>query len=110
MATMFTPAVSGARPLNACKTLLIPLLGASLLSACATGPKQYAVAPLDPAKQEYVASQPAALQPAWRKLFQEGRRNEVLNLMEIGATAFKTGDLDTARRTLDEAIAASLSA
>ncbi|WP_414430640.1 hypothetical protein ACMG4M_01960 [Alcanivorax sp. IL3] len=105
MANTFTPAVSGERPLYACKKFLLSLIGAGLLSACATGPKQYAVTPLDPAKQEYVASQPAALQPAWRKLFQEGRRNEVLNLMEIGATAFKTGDLDTARRTLDEAIA-----
>lgn len=105
MITFMAPSLSGARPLRAFTHLILPIFGLGLLTACATGPKQHAITPLDPSKQEYVASQPAALQPAWRKLFQEGRRNEVLNLMEIGATAFKQGELDTARRTLDEAIA-----
>ncbi|MDX1803177.1 MAG: hypothetical protein R3292_03795 [Alcanivorax sp.] len=84
--------------------MLRPGIAAALLSACASGPTQHAETPLNPAKQAYVASQPADLQPAWRKLFQQGRRNEVLNLMEIGAQAFKQGELDSARRALDKAI------
>jgi tetratricopeptide (TPR) repeat protein len=86
-------------------TLAIRTIFASvLLVSCATGPTQYAASKLEPNQKDFVAGQPAELQAAYRKLLQEGRRNEVLNLMEIGALAFKTGHFKNAKRILDQAI------
>lgn len=82
---------------------LVLLFSASIAS-CATGPTQYAKTSIGPAQQSYIAGQPTDLQPGYRKLLEEGRRNEVLNLMEIGASAFKRGHFENAKRTLDEAI------
>lgn len=75
-----------------------------VLTSCATGPTQYAVADLEPNQTDFVAGQPADLRAAYRKLLQEGRRNEVLNLMEVGALAFKKGHFENAKRILDQAI------
>lgn len=75
-----------------------------VLGGCATGPTQYEDRVLTAKQKEVVADKPAALQPLYRDLFQEGRRNEVLNLMEIGAKAFRTGNDRIARTVLDRAI------
>ncbi len=80
------------------------LVAASLLAGCATGPTQYQARTLSTGQQDLVADKPAELQPLYRELFEEGRRNEVLNLMEIGAAAWRTGHYDLARAALDEAI------
>ena len=82
-----------------------PLAAALLLAGCATGPTQYETRALDPDQQAVVASKPAALQPLYQDLFEEGRRNEVLNLMEIGAAAFHQGHYDLSKAALDRAIA-----
>ena len=82
-----------------------PLAAALLLAGCATGPTQYETRALDPDQQAVVASKPAALQPLYQDLFEEGRRNEVLNLMEIGAAAFHRGHYDLSKAALDRAIA-----
>lgn len=82
------------------------LLAGSLasLAGCATGPTQYQDRVLTPEQEQVVAGKPPSLQPLYRDLFQEGRRNEVLNLMEIGATAYRQGHHDIARTALDRAI------
>ena len=82
-----------------------PLAAALLLAGCATGPTQYETRALDPVQQAVGASKPAALQPLYQDLFEEGRRNEVLNLMEIGAAAFHQGHYDLSKAALDRAIA-----
>jgi hypothetical protein len=80
-------------------------LGAAVITAgCATGPTQYEKRALSADQQQVVADKPAALQPLYKELFQEGRRNEVLNLMEIGAEAFHQGHYDLAKTVLDRAI------
>lgn len=86
---------------------LRPLIAASaaclLLAGCATGPKQFERATLDTSQQDLVASKPAALQSYYRDLYAEGRRNEVLNLMEIGTAAYRLGLYSEAKSALDEA-------
>lgn len=50
-----------------------------------------------------MASKPAVVQEDFRNLYQEGRRNEVLNLMEIGLKAYRAGHLEEAKNALDRA-------
>ena len=83
------------------------LLAASLLAACAgcaVGPTEYAGRTLSSGEQDSVAGKPVELQPLYRDLYTQGRRNEVLNLMEIGVAALRSGHDDLARAALDEAI------
>lgn len=85
-----------------------PVLTGALLAAsltgCATGPKTYDRATLSGAEEaSLIAGRPAALQQDYRNLYEEGQRNEVLNLMEIGLKSYRAGDTDEARRTLDRA-------
>ncbi len=74
------------------------------LAGCATGPTQYQPRTLSVAQQEVVDQKPPSLRPLYRALFEEGRRNEVLNLMEIGAAAFHLQEYDLARAAFDQAI------
>ncbi|MCH8498401.1 MAG: hypothetical protein LAT63_07975 [Marinobacter sp.] len=74
-----------------------------LLSGCATGPKVYDRATLTAADSQWLAQQPAQLQPAFRNLLEEGQRNRVLNLMDIGVTAYRAGYREEALRALDTA-------
>lgn len=76
----------------------------ALLVACATGPTQYKAMTLTPEQQQHVLSQPSELKVPYERLYQEGRRNEVLNLMEVGLTAYKAGYYDVAEKVLDTAI------
>ncbi|MGF2686797.1 hypothetical protein ACQUWM_09885 [Marinobacter sp. DUT-3] len=73
------------------------------LAGCATGPKTYDRASLSDEQEQIIASKPAVLQADFRNLYEEGRRNEVLNLMEIGLRAYRAGHIDEARRALDRA-------
>lgn len=70
-----------------------------------TGPTQYQALQLNQQEQQDVNSQPAYLQTSFQKLYKEGRRNEVLNRVEIGTKAFYRGDLDIARENFDIALA-----
>lgn len=76
----------------------------ALAGCTSTGPAQYQPLALNTQEQDAVADKPAYLQPLYRKLFQEGKRNEVLNRMEIGTAAFYRGDLDLARENFDAAL------
>lgn len=83
------------------------VLASLLLAGCAqVGPQQYAAQALTPADQAYVSSQPEYLRADYTRLFEEGGRNQVLNLMIIGKKAFATGDFPSAARAFDQAIAA----
>ena len=84
--------------------VLTALMLLALLAACAARPTEYARADLDDTEQQWVASQPEALQSHYEDLLAEGRRNEVLNRMELSLVAFRNGYYDHAERHLDEAI------
>ncbi|MGB1949957.1 MAG: hypothetical protein ACPHQ9_04235 [Marinobacter sp.] len=83
------------------------LLASAVLSlslvGCATGPKTYDRSSLTAAQEQVIASKPAVVQQDYRNLYEEGRRNEVLNLMEIGLKAYRAGHLEEARAALDRA-------
>lgn len=83
------------------------LLAASVISlslaGCATGPKTYDRASLTGEQEQVIANKPSVVQEDFRNLYQEGRRNEVLNLMEIGLKAYRAGQLDEAKKALDGA-------
>lgn len=80
------------------------MAGTICLAGCATGPTVYEKRQLTPDQQSVVSNKPAALKPLYRELFQEGRRNEVLNLMEIGARAFREKEYDIAETVFDRVI------
>jgi hypothetical protein len=54
--------------------------------------------------EAYIASKPAALVPAYRKLVAEGARNSVLNNMEIASLALRLGDQGEAANAIDRAL------
>ncbi|RWU13046.1 hypothetical protein EGC76_02175 [Pseudidiomarina gelatinasegens] len=75
------------------------------LAGCAsTGPTQYQALALNQQEKDALNDKPAYLRPLYRKLFEEGKRNEVLNRMEIGTAAFYQGDIDIARENFDAAL------
>lgn len=76
----------------------------ALAGCMSTGPTQYQPLALNQQEQHAVADKPAYAQPLYRKLFEEGQRNEVLNRMEIGTAAFYRGDIDLARENFDAAL------
>lgn len=57
-----------------------------------------------PSEQEIIESKAQYLQPMYKKLFKEGRRNSVLNYMEIGSLAFKSGDINEAKIAFENAV------
>lgn len=71
------------------------------LSGCASGPAPKSTQALADPEAALVAKKSEYLQPRYKKLYQEGRRNEVLNRMEIGTAAFYQGDIDEARENFD---------
>src|SRR5690554_6357288 len=75
-----------------------------LASCTSTGPTQYQPLALNQQEQEALGDKPAYLRPLYQKLFEEGKRNEVLNRMEIGTAAFYRGDIDLARDNFDAAL------
>ncbi|WP_203299951.1 hypothetical protein [Marinobacter sediminum] len=88
------------------KTWLKPVLATALASTmvgCANGPKVHDRSTLAPSEQSLVDSKPAVLQADFQNLFEEGQRNKVLNLMEIGVKAYRAGYRDEAKNTLSQA-------
>lgn len=75
-----------------------------LASCTSTGPTQYQPLALNQQEQDALGDKPAYLRPLYQKLFEEGKRNEVLNRMEIGTAAFYRGDIDLARDNFDAAL------
>jgi len=55
-------------------------------------------------EKKIIESKAKYLQPSYKKLFKQGRRNSVLNYMEIGSLAFKSGDLNEAKIAFDNAV------
>ena len=83
----------------------------SLVALCFTiagcvgvGPAKYAKIDVSEKEQRLVASKPDYLRADYQKLFAEGARNQVLNLMRIGKSAFDHGDLRSAADAFDSAI------
>ena len=88
------------------KTWLRPALATAIagtLAGCASGPKVYDRATLAPAETSLIASKPAVLRADFENLFEEGQRNKVLNLMEIGIKAYRAGYRQEAKNTLTQA-------
>lgn len=83
--------------------LLASSILAVSLTGCATGPKTFDRATLSGEQQQVVASKPSVVQQDYRNLYQEGQRNEVLNLMEIGLKAYRAGHLGEAKKALNQA-------
>jgi tetratricopeptide (TPR) repeat protein len=53
---------------------------------------------------QVIADKPDYLKAAYQQLFEQGRRNAVLNYMTIGSIAFKQGDLLEAKIAFDHAL------
>ncbi|KAA1172898.1 hypothetical protein FWJ25_13205 [Marinobacter salinexigens] len=88
------------------KGMMKPVLAtliAGTLAGCATGPKVYDRADLAPAEQSLVSGKPDVLKTDFQNLFEEGQRNKVLNLMEIGVKAYRAGYHQEAKNTLTQA-------
>lgn len=81
------------------------LLTVGILSACVdTGPAKYQHFAISDKNQTVIQSQPDYLQPAFTKLFQEGKRNQVLNLMQIGKLALTHNDIKEAELAFEQAL------
>jgi len=87
--------------IGAAVKLLQVFLFAAILAGCATGPTKYAQFSMNPEQESIVNSKPLKLKASYKKLFSEGRRNEVLNLMEVGLKEYKYGNKQEAKRALD---------
>lgn len=79
------------------------LVAGVLAGGCATGPKVYERASLTPAQQLLITSKPETLQTDFQNLFEQGQRNKVLNLMEIGIKAYRAGYRQEAKNALTQA-------
>ncbi len=53
---------------------------------------------------KFAANKPERLRPFFAKLYADGERNAVMNLMETGAAAFQLGEYRLAERLFDDAI------
>lgn len=79
---------------------------AFVVSGCANvGPTQYEKMDVSVSEKEIITSKPYYLQGEYTRFFEEGSRNQVLNLMVIGKTAFDNNDLEEAAIAFDNAIA-----
>ncbi len=94
------------RKLRKTTSFIVSAVVVAGLAGCgSTGPAQYQPLTLNQQEQETLQNKPEYLRPLYRKLFEEGQRNEVLNRMEIGTAAFARGDIDEARESFDVALA-----
>ncbi len=82
---------------------VLATLVAGTLAGCASGPKVYDRATLAAPEQALVDAKPEPLRADFRNLFEEGQRNKVLNLMEIGVKAYRAGYRQEAKNTLTQA-------
>lgn len=80
-------------------------LGAGILISCVhTGPTQYENYAVSDQNQTLITGKPDYLQPSFTKLFQEGKRNQVLNLMHIGKLALLNNNIDEAELAFEQAL------
>lgn len=88
------------------KSLGVALGLSWILGGCAqVGPTKYQALQITPTEQQLIDAKPVYLRSHYRQLFQEGSRNQVLNLMVIGKTALTHGDIEIAAEVFDRAIA-----
>src|SRR5690606_42091602 len=82
---MFGVACMNSRNRHKTTSFIASVVIATGLAGCgSTGPAQYQPLTLTNHEQAVVNEQPTYLQPMYKTLFAEGKRNEVLNRMEIG--------------------------
>ncbi len=82
--------------------LLLFLFIVLTLGGCASKPKPIQV---DPAQlQSYLSDKPAALHSTYAKVLKEGKRNQVLNLVDAAIAAIRIGEYKLAAHTLDQAL------
>lgn len=80
-------------------------LAVSILASClSTGPTQYAAQTLTSQDQAIVDSKPNYLKAGFSKLFEEGKRNQVLNLMHIGKSALAKNNIQEAEIAFEQAL------
>ena len=75
-----------------------------LIVGCGASTPKYKTYQADDKEKSIINSKPAYLQPAYTKLVQEGKRNEVLNLLEIGKISLSKGNVDEAEKAFERAI------
>ena len=80
------------------------LVVAISLNGCAPPSGGTPVAPLDAGTAAMLQQHPEPLRPLYARLAAEGRRNDVLNRMEIGTAAMFYGDLPDATESFDSAL------
>jgi len=90
--------------LSTAKSLLLGVSATIVLGCASTGPTKYKSFQLSETDQTYVNSKPLYLQESYNTLFKEGKRNQVLNLLQIGKLALDKGDLDEAGDSFEQAL------
>jgi tetratricopeptide (TPR) repeat protein len=90
---------------NRFSTMVLVVIGAALLlQGCATR-QEYAKVKIPPGQmQTFLGDKPQKMHPAYRRLLEEGKRNSVLNNMEIALDAYQLGYPKLARRSLDTSL------
>lgn len=75
-------------------------------SACAqVGPTVYQQQDLTATDKQFISNKPEYLQADYLALLQQGRRNQTLNYLQLGAKAFNQADISEATFAFDSAIA-----
>ncbi|RDV28036.1 hypothetical protein DXV75_03465 [Alteromonas aestuariivivens] len=87
------------------KNTLLLGLTVSVVGCGSTGPATYDKYALSNQEQQLINNKPAYLQAQFQTLFEEGQRNKVLNLLQIGKTALLNGNVDEAEKVFDQALA-----
>ena len=90
--------------LSTAKSVLLGATATIFLGCASTGPTKYKAFQLSETDQKYVNSKPQYLQGSYNTLFKEGKRNQVLNLLQIGKAALDKGDLDEAGNSFEQAL------
>ena len=80
--------------------LLLSCWVAMAIAGCAGNPKQSISAHM----QADIDSKPKPLQPLYQKLYLEGKRNQVLNGMQIGLAAMELKEFDLAHRIFEDVV------
>jgi len=86
------------------KSWLLILFCLGITACVSTGPVKYSKIAISEQERLIISSKPDYLRDSYQRLFEEGARNQVLNLMVIGKRAFDSGDLDLAAEAFDRAI------
>lgn len=85
--------------------IALKLFSACFLVACAqTGPAQYEDFVISANEQAVIQSKPDYLQSSFITLFEQGKRNQILNLMHIGKLALSKNNLPEAELAFEQAL------